>query len=775
VARRRDSFDFDWRFELGDPPRAERPDHDDSRWRELSLPHDFSIEGPFCKDAPGGGSHGFAPGGVGWYRKRFELAPRDLQGAIWIEFDGVYQQSDVWLNGRHLGRRHNGYSSFHYELGEYARAGENVLAVRADNSDQPNCRWYSGSGIYRHVWLVRTGRAHVEHWGTYVTTPLISTELAEVRVRTRVRSPASGFALELDTRVLDPDGREVAGEIAQAAADADPCTTFIQTLPVERPRLWSLEDRALYSIRSTVRGAGVVLDEYLTPFGVRSARFDAERGFVLNGQSVKLKGVCLHHDGGAVGAAVPERVLERRLEILKEFGCNAIRTAHNPPAPELLELCDRMGFLVIDEAFDKWHGLPEEAWWMKSQCFGGDWERDLRAMLERDANHPSIVLYSVGNETGEPGSEPVNATLRRLVDFVRREEPSRQVTCALVLPRAEKLDERVERVISSARLTDVLGANYQEPLYELIHERAPDLPVLGTEAFKYYRSSRELRTGFDPKNPWWDVAEHAWVAGQFLWVGIDYLGESNRWPLRGWPSGLLDTCGFPRPEAWFHKSVWRSEPVVKLAVFAAGPGDVANAWYAPTLAAHWNFRAHEGRLLRLQTQTNCETVELVVNGVSHGQRRSADFPNRAIIWHVPWVPGKLEALGRNGARVVARDVLFTAGPVARLEVVADRVELSADGRDVSHVEVRLVDEHGVLVPDDDRRIEFALSGPGVILAVDNGDLECEEPYQGKARTSRGGRCLAIVQAGRRAGTLEFLATAAELASARLRLTAAPAP
>lgn len=772
--RSRDSLDFDWRFFLGDPSAAERPELDDSRWSQLSLPHDFSIEGPFTQDAPGGGSHAWAPGGVAWYRKRIELEPRDLEGALWVEFDGVYQNSDVWLNGAHLGRQNYGYTSFHYDLRAHARPGVNQLAVRVDNSDLPNCRWYSGSGIYRHVWLLRTGRVHVERSGTYVTTPLVSRERAEVRVRTRVHSPAPGIAIELQTRVLDPSGRELGADTARAISTEEDRTTFVQSLTVEQPRLWSLDERALHTVETRVMVDGAVSDELSTSFGIRTARFDAAGGFSLNGEVIKLKGVCLHHDGGAVGAAVPERVLERRLQILQEFGCNAIRTAHNPPAPELLDLCDRLGFLVIDEAFDKWEGLPEEAWWMKSKCFADDWQKDLRAMLERDANHPSIVLYSVGNETGEPGSEAVNATIERLVEFVRREEPSRQVTCALVLPKAATFEERVTRVSSSARLMDVLGANYQEPLYVALHEQAPDVPVLGTEAFRYYRSSRELRTGFDPKNPWYDVAEHAWVAGQFLWSGIDYLGESNRWPLRGYPSGLFDTCCFPKPDAWFHRSVWRSEPLVKIAVFAASPGDVANPWCAPTLATHWNFSPQAGKLLRLQTQTNCESVELVVNGVSHGVRQAADFLNRAVIWLVPWAPGAVEAIARNGGEIVARDAVRTSGPAVRLELVADQTQLCADGRDVAHVEVRLIDAEGLLVPDDERRVDFELSGPGVILGVDNGDMECEEPYKGKMRTTRGGRCLVVVQAGRRAGSLELVAQTSALPASRLVLLAAEA-
>lgn len=345
------------------------------------------------------------------------------------------------------------------------------------------------------------------------------------------------------------------------------------------------------------------------------------------------------------------------------------------------------------------------------------------------------------------------------------------MTCALVLPTAKTFEERVARVLSSARRMDVLGVNYQEPLYESLHSAALEIPLLGTEAFKYYRSGRDLRTGFDPKNPWWDVAEHEWVAGQFLWAGVDYLGESNRWPLRGYPCGLLDTCGFVCPEAWFQRSVWRNEPIVRIAVCGAGPGDVANPWRAPTLLEHWNFSAHAGKLLRLQTQTNCETVELIVDGVSHDERRAADFLNRAIIWFVPWAPGKVEAIGRIGGQIVARDVLETTGPAARIALRADRVTLRADGRDVSHVEIRLVDERGLLVPDADRRVELELSGAGAVIGVDNGDLECEEPYKAVARSTRGGRCLAIVQAARRPGAICLVARAAELPAAELVLEA----
>lgn len=767
--RSRASFDFDWKFFRGDAPGAERPGFPAAAWRDVHLPHDWSIEGPFSKDAASGGSGGYSPCGVGWYRKEFELPAAGRDRTVWIEFDGIYHNSDVWINGAHLGRRPYGYVSFHYDLTPHLAFGaRNVLAVRVDNSDQPNCRWYSGSGIYRHVWLTRTAAVHVAHWGTSVTTPNISAEAAEVRLRTLVRSRQAPARFRLETTIHDPYGRQVAAAPAAGTADTD----VAQVFTVPRPRLWSLEDPALYSARSVVFVDGQPVDDYVTPFGIREVRFDHDKGFLLNGRAVKMKGVCLHHDAGAVGAAVPDRVLERRLEILKSIGCNAIRCSHNPPAPELLDFCDRMGFVVIDEAFDKWAGQEDpRQWWMKSPSFPEWWQQDLRSMLERDRNHPCVVLWSVGNETGEPGTGEVNPTLKTLVDFVHREEPTRTVTCALILPHGKTLEERVNQVLSSSKLMDVAGLNYQEPLYPHLKKADPNLVIVGTEAFKYWRNSEQLRHAFDPTNTWWDVLKHDYVAGQFLWTGIDYLGETGAWPNRGSTSGIIDTCGFLKPEGWFQRSAWRADPVVFLSVLdeSLGSGTPASSWEAPKMLPHWNFRKCQGQLLRLQSQTNCETVELVLNGASYGQRRSADFLNRAVIWYVPYQPGRIEALGRNGGRIVARHELRTAGPCARIVLRPDRQTLADDGRDVSHIQVQLTDGEGVLMPDDDRAVQFELSGPGAIIGVDSGDLRSLEPYQGNLRTTRAGRCLVIVQSARNPGAIRVTATAAGLPPASVTI------
>lgn len=768
--RRRICFDFDWMFEQADPGGAERTDFDDSSWRQLDVPHDFSIEGPFDPEAKGGGSHGFSPAGVGWYRKHFWLAdPR--ADRVWIEFDGVYKAATVFLNGLRVGYHRQGYSSFWLDLSEHVRSGDNVMAVRVDNSDVPNCRYYSGSGIYRHVWLVEAAALHVAPWGTYVTTPVASDSGAAVRVVTNVRGPSSSPQSELQTRVVDASGVEVATATSELPAAPGACIT--QNLLVKDPKRWSLEEPNLYFVESIVSTNGRAIDDSITPFGIREVRFDADRGFLLNGQRVKLKGVCLHHDAGAVGAAVPHSVLCRRLSILKRLGCNAIRTSHNPPAPELLDLCDKMGFLVIDEAFDKWAGLADEEWWMKCRGFEETYQTELTTMLERDRNHPSVVLWSVGNETGEPGSENHDRWLGRLVDLVRKNEPSRAVTCGLILPHAESLDEQATAILKSGQHLDVLGLNYQEPLYPHLRTADPHIVVVGTETFKYWRSAEGLRTGFNAVNPWHDTRRFDWVCGQFLWTGFDYLGEAKTWPERGWTSGIIDTTGAIKAEGWQMACFWQKEPLVRIAVMTdsiEGPAD-ANPWGAPRMAMHYNFAGRDGKLLRLLTFTNCESVELCVDGTSHGRRHSRDYVNGAIEWYVPYSPGRVEALARNGSTVVARHQLETTGTPTALELEADGDTLSADGQDVSHVQILLVDAKGRTVPDDDREVSVTVRGSARLLALDNGDLCCSEAYQSPKRRTREGRCLALVQARRTPGSIEVTVRSVGLNDRSLQLRA----
>lgn len=765
AVRARTCFDFDWQFHLGHDRSA-----DPSTWRALNLPHDWSIEGPSTADAPGGGSHGFSPHGVGWYRKSFAIDPALRDRDHFIEFDGVYHNTDVYLNGHHIGRKDYGYIGFELDLTpQLNRDGENLLEVRVDNSDVPNCRWYSGSGIYRHVWLTVTHVTRIGHWGVRITTPRIDEQSADVRVRTRIDNVVSGLSLR--TSIVDHAGQTISQMESMCHQNAE----FEQTLCLDRPRRWSLGDPYLYRVHSELIVNGDIVDEVVSPLGVRTAVFDKDRGFLLNGLPTKMKGVCLHHDGGSVGAAVPDRVLVRRLEILKSVGCNAIRTSHNPPAPELLEMCDRMGFLVIDEAFDKWEGDFSTHWWMKQSNFAKNWETDLRAMLDRDINHPCIILWSVGNETGAPGTDEVDPTLKRLADYTRAYEPSRPVTAALVNSFAKTRQGRVECVLRSASLMDIVCVNYQEPMYPHYRAANPNLVIIGSETFKYYRGSEMNVHAFEPVNPWWDVEKNDYVAGGFLWPGIDYLGESTTFPKRGWDSGIIDTCGFLKPEGWFQKCLWNGQdPCVRIAVHVGGPGEAAWSWAAPRMVEHWNFAELEGQLLRLQTQTNCEAVELVVNGISFGTRRSGDYVNRSIPWNVPYKPGTIEAVAYNDGAVVARHELVTAAPATRLVIDVDRSSLIADGQDCAHLVVSLVDEQGVRVQVDDRVLRVTVEGRADLIGIDNGDLSCGESYKGAVRSTRLGRILAIVRSHRTPGdvTVRVESAGLQAATCDLETTAA---
>jgi beta-galactosidase len=606
----------------------------------------------------------------------------------------------------------------------------------------------------------------VGHWGTYITTPRVTEQSAAVVVRTRIRNDGERAATcTLETSI--PGAR--AARIP-ASVPAGETREFTQEFTVAGPRLWSPETPFLYDARTNLLTDGRVVDTCTTPFGIREIRFDAGQGLLVNGRSVKMKGVCLHHDAGCLGAAVPDAALERRLRILKSIGCNAIRTSHNPPAPELLDLADRTGFLVIDEAFDKWggHTNPEFAEW---------WERDLRAMLERDRNHPSIVLWSVGNETGRPGSGEVNDTLRKLVEFVHREEPTRPVICALApLSGSASAEEKARAMADSAGLMDVAALNYSEQWYERVHELLPGKVVVGTESYPYYRGDGNTHKAYLAVNPWYDVARHPYVAGQFLWSGIDYLGESSGWPSKGWPTGLIDTCGFIKPAAYFHQSVWKpDEPLVRIAVLNDGldidPGKLQ--WGFPKMAEHWNWPRYKNDTVRVATTTNCETVELLVNGQSLGVRKAADYGNSTILWTVPYEPGRIEAVGRNGNTVAARHELRTSAAPAAIALLPDRGGMRAGGQDLVHVEVRLLDAAGTLVPDSDRLVSFALSGPAALAGVDNGDMRSAEPYQGQSRTTYFGRALVIVRAQSSPGTVTLTATAPGLTPVSAKLQVEP--
>jgi len=770
------SFDANWRFLKADSPGAEQPQFDDSAWRKLDVPHDWSIAGPFSETNRTGGAGGFLPSGVGWYRKHFLLPDTFSNRCAFIEFDGVMANSDVWINGFHLGHRPYGYVSFSYELnGHLNFGGDNVIAVRTDTSEQPASRWYSGAGIYQHVRLVVTDRVHIEHWGVFVSTPQVSATQATVHVQTTVTNQSdSERPIFVQVSLLDPDGKN-AGSVASYSQTlaAGKSSQVDQDIIVTNPQLWNLDKPALYHAQVAVEYGmngpisytkTKLLDNEATAFGIREFYFDADTGFWLNGKNFKIKGVCLHHDGGAFGAAVPLGVWEERLKTLKSLGVNAIRTAHNPPAPEFLDLCDRMGFLVMDEMFDCWTVAKNP---YDYHLYFNEWSKtDERDTILRDRNHPSIILYSVGNEIHDtPKAELAKGILQGLVEVAHEADPTRPVTQALFRPNVSHDYDN-----GLADMLDVIGQNYRENEILAAHEQNPARNIIGTE-------NRHERT------VWVALRDNAPYAGQFLWSGIDYLGESRRWPVVAAGSGLLDRSGAPKPMAFERQSWWSDQPMVfitrRIAPNAAGPTDPG---YEPAqqdalrrpqvLFSDWTPKNSTPHDENVEVYSNGKEVELFLNVKSLGAKAlNADASPR--IWKVAYTPGTLMAVARNNGRVVATDELRTAGVPARIVLSSNQDRLPFDWNEVAFVRATVVDAHGVLVPSATNLITFKISGPGVIAAVDNADNASHEPFPAGERHAFQGRCVAFVKASAPSGKIVLTASAPGLKSGSITIKALP--
>lgn len=761
-------FCFDWKFFEGNVPDAQQINFDEIGWADVNLPHDWSITGPLDRKNPGGKDNGYFPGGIGWYRKHFRLLPADEGKKVCVQFDGIYHNSEVWINGHSLGVRPYGYISFQHDLTHYVKFDQdNVLAVRVNNTDLPNCRWYTGSGIYRQVRLTVTDKLHIKHWGTYVTTPSISQDQATVRIRTEVEnSYTEPKRCPLITQIIDPSGKVIVESVATQDVSAREDYQFDQEIQVPNPQLWSIENPTMYRVQTVIQNEKGICDAYETPFGIRRIRFDKDKGFLLNDQQVKMKGVCIHHDAGCLGTAVPIRAWERRLEILKSIGCNAIRTSHNPPSPELLDLCDRMGFVVIDEAFDKWggkYGRQFEQWW----------RIDMVDMLRRDRNHPSVVMWSVGNEVDGQGRPEFMEQLKQLVDLTREFEPTRPVTCALRPFEVKSREENAKTVTKIAKLVDVISCNYQEQWFEDYRKEYPEIIIIASESYPYYRGKDMSYKAFEPLNPWLEAASHEYVLGTFYWTGIDYLGEAVAgWPFHGWNCSLIDTCGFIRPFANLHKSFWTEKPMVHIAVMddSLDVSEPTKAhWDWPKMDTHWNLPQLEGKHVKVVTFTNCRAVELFVNGKSMGTKELKDFPDKMITWTVPYEPGRIEARGLDQGSVACSHQLQTAGKPANIRLITDREKIRADGRDLCHVEVQIIDEAGILVPTANHEIQFGIEGAGTIIGVDNGDITSMEPYKVKNRKAFHGRALVIIQSAQKSGPIMLKAQAKGLPETKITI------
>ena len=742
--RLKENFDFDWNFSLSDNQKYADRTYNDESWERIQLPHDWSIKLSFDKKMGGSAAH--LPGGIGWYRKQFKL-PRSYNGkVISILFDAICHQSDVYINDHHLGFRPYGFCSIEYDLTPYLDYdGENVIAVRVNRSGVKDvARWYTGSGIYRHAWLQVTNPVHVATYGTYVTTPSVSEDKAEIRIMTTLENELKKVqTVSISHLILDNQGKIVAKSGTEKTLfEAGQSIKITQNLTLNYPRLWTLEKPELYTLETTVKANGKVTDLYKTPFGIRTIAFDSEKGFLLNGKQVKLKGMCLHQDAGSLGTAVLDRSYERRLEIIKEYGCNAIRCSHNQPSPEFLDMCDRMGFVVIDEAFDKWKSGYYEKY------FDEWWQRDLENMILRDRNHPSIILWSIGNEVTEAW-EQGNEGIKRaemLRDFVHKLEPSRPVTLAA---------QNNHRGEFSA-VADVVGYNYLEARLLTDRKNNPKQRFLVSEELPYYSGAEGNIRSYTVNNPWNVVAAHDFIAGGFIWSGVDYLGEAS-WPSHGWPNGLFDICMFEKPRAAFHRAMWNPEPMVGIAIIdqSLDIDHGRDLWQWPKMVSHWSFpHRYFGLIMEVRTTTNCEKVELFMNDKSMGVYNTVDYPNHTIIWNVPYTPGKLVAKGYNGNKIVATKQLITSYKTTDILLKQDRTEIKADGQDLSHVAVQLCDKDGNPVQVDDRKLTVSVEGDGTFRGLDTGDLRRETPFGSNELKTYFGQALIIVQSTRKAGQIK---------------------
>lgn len=792
--RQKIKFDFDWQFSKGDFPEASNIVYDDSNWQTIDVPHDWSIVGPFLKENPTGNVGAYAPTGIGWYRKKFTLNKSDAELKVGIEFGGVYMNSEVWINGNYLGKRPFGYISFNYDLTPFLNfEGENVLSVKVDNSKEPSARWFTGSGIYRHVWLVKTDKMHVSRHGVYVTTSAVSKNVATVNVNTTIENELSDSKnFTLINELYDAKNQLINQSESSIQLKGNEAQELLQNITVNNPELWSPKTPYLYTVKTKIKVDNEIVDEVVTNLGIRNFRFSVENGFTLNGENMKLKGVNNHSDLGALGAAINNKVLERRLKILKDMGCNAIRTAHNPPSATLLDLCDKMGFMVMDEAFDEWI----ESWPFGNKVKEGkakygyhlyfdEWaEKDLTELIKRDRNHPSVILWSVGNEIPDACFETGTEQLKVLMDIVRKHDDTRPITCGIT-------HMHLANESGFATALDITGYNGGGGscfMYEKDHETYPERKFIATEVphsfqtrgeyqsqswyrgknplggimkvpdladeevfgeiSKYYSSSYDnSMVRISARDSWRRTRDFSFMAGEFRWTGFDYLGESMfGWPAKLFNFGVIDMCGFPKDTYYFYQSQWTEEPMVHI-------------------LPHWNWKGKEGVEIPVVAYSNCDRVELFLNDKSLGEKEMGDLMD--LVWKVPYEPGTLIVKGIRDGKVVCEKIIKTASSPTKIELLVDDKTINADGEEVVHIEVNILDKDNNFVPKASNEIVFTVAGEGTILAVDNGDPKSEESFVGNTRTAFNGKCIIIIKATQKAGDIKINVQSEGLESAEV--------
>ncbi len=782
AGRHTENFNPGWKFYKGDIKDGQDPALNDSTWRRVDLPHDWSIEGPFSKTNYS--CTAYLPGGIGWYRKTFSLPENERGRKIFLYFEGAYNNSEVWINGKYLGKRPNGYISFQYDITGYVSFGkENIVAVKIDHSLFGDSRWYTGSGIYRNVYLVTEEPVHIRLWGVYCKTTGVTTSGAKLTADIGVVNETDKVVRISVVSTLIFGKEKIKTITTKVSLDKKEEKTISQDFQVIDPKLWDTENPDLYSLVTEVRGREL-LDNVTTNIGFRDLKFDPDKGFFLNGRNMKLKGICMHHDAGTLGSAVPREEIARRLDLLKEMGCNAIRTSHNPFSPDFLDLCDSKGFLVIGEAFDEWE-LPKKKWlagWNVGtpgkegySLYFREWaKKDLRDFILRDRNHPSVIMWSIGNEVDYPNDPYTHKILdtegnpqtsarynKSLPDANRLGEIAREL--AAVIRDLDKT-RPVTAGLASALMSnatgytdalDVAGYNYQEARYQEDHKNYPARPLYGSE------NGMTLEM-------WNYVADNDYVMGQFLWTGFEYMGEAGRYPVRSNTAGVLDLAGNRKPEFFFRQSLWSDKPMVFLGTtdrtVKSGP---ENLWSHKRVDPVWNYA--EGKTISVNAFTNCEEVELFLNNRSIGARKMAEFQNRTISWDVPFEKGTLKAIASNSGKPVAEYELKTTGAPAAITAICNEQQLMADGQDISHIYVTLCDESGNPVYSADNQVRCDIVGPVRLLGMEDSNPSNTEDYKDNVQHAFHGKLLIYVQSAGKAGPVKISLSSPGLAGCVVQL------
>jgi hypothetical protein len=779
-------FNENWKFYKGDQENAFQTNFNDKEWRSVELPHDWSIEGPF--DTKWASATGYLPTGIGWYRKNFTIPANDKDKKVYIYFEGVSKNGEVWINGHDLGKRPNAYISYQYDLTPFLNFGnENVLTVKVDHNEFADSRWYVGSGIYRNVFLITTGKVHIKQWGVFATTPLVSKEKAVVAVNITIENNSTtAQKVDIQNTLFDSKSKIVANSVKNVSVNTSAELSIDISLNINNPALWSTDQPNLYTLTTTIKKGTVTLDKIDTKIGIRDFRFDANKGFSLNGVPMKIKGVCVHHDAGCLGAAVPTGVWERRLLRLKEMGCNSIRMSHNPHATELYDLCDKLGFLVMDEAFDEWEGGKNK--WVQGRNVGPpslqgynevftEWhERDLRDQILKNRNHPSIIMWSIGNEIDypndpyshpildigtnpqifgrgyhkdSPNSDRLGVVAKELVKIVKQYDVTRPVTAALAAAI-------ISNETGFADALDIAGYNYQEYRYVDDHKKYPNRIIYGSE------------NGFG-MNVWDDVAKNDFITAQYLWTGIEYLGEADRFPTKHSTSGMLDLAGLRKPEYFFRQSIWSTKPMVYIGTTLVPANErEGSIWSQKPANPIWNY--NNGDKVRVSCFTNCKSVELFLNNKSLGIKNRAVFENTGVIfWDTPFEPGTLKAVAKDAGNKDLVQVLNTAGQAAAITASSDSKQLSIGKRGLAHIELTITDENRNMVYLSKSEITCTVNGSAKLLGLENSNPRDTTQYKTNKRTAFKGKLVAYIQAGDKAGPLKITFTSPGLKPATVEL------